>query len=217
MKKRKQSKPSSELLTRNKKSRRLIELPSLPKNLNKDSRRRGRNLSFRRSRKTIEIYLTQRWLESLESSSSTKSKTRSLEFTLKCKNKRRRKLESLKRKKRKLKELERPILKSKGSRKSRRRWRSRSRTMTLSKTSALRSRLKSPPSRKLKSKATFQAPPVRREGRRRRDLSHPTRIFSSSGILSRSLRNRTKILKPKTNHCRKSLTLETKNCPRIRA
>ena len=104
MKKRKQSKPSYELLMSNKKSRRPIELPSLPKNLNKDSRRRGRDLSSRRSRRIIEIFLTQRWLESLGSSSSTKSKTRSLESTMKCKNKRQRKLESSKKKKRKLKE-----------------------------------------------------------------------------------------------------------------
>jgi len=104
LKERKQSKPSSVLLTKNKKSRRLIELPSLPRNLNKDSRRIGRDLSFRRSRKTIEIYLTQRWLESLENSSSTKLKKRSLKSTMRCKIRRQRKLESSKRKKRKLKE-----------------------------------------------------------------------------------------------------------------
>jgi hypothetical protein len=50
------------------------------------------------------MILTLRWLESLESSSLTKSKKRSLESTVRCKRRRQTKLESSKRKKRKLKE-----------------------------------------------------------------------------------------------------------------
>jgi hypothetical protein len=50
LKEKRLSKPSYVLLTKSKKSKKLKELPSSPKNLKRDSRRRGRDSNYRRSR-----------------------------------------------------------------------------------------------------------------------------------------------------------------------